>query len=129
VGQDQRQRTGPGRANVQEVDLLAVDLGGELRVGVQPRLRRAPVELLQPVPRERPDALAGLAVAVARAGQFSWPQRVAEPAVEVLEGFGRDIDAERPDLAVTVVPVRCRGLSVDHLGLLLSERNISFRLA
>ena len=47
--EDQRQRVGLGRADVQEVDRLTVDLGDELRQFVQPRLVGAPVEAVGPV--------------------------------------------------------------------------------
>ena len=53
VGVQEQQRRGVrlGRADVDEVDGLAVDLGDEVRDGVHPRLLGAPVELL---PRGRP---------------------------------------------------------------------------
>ncbi len=62
VRDDQRQRVLAGRADVQEVDVQAVDLGAELREAVQPGLGRPPVVAVQPVlaqfagvrPAERP---------------------------------------------------------------------------
>src|SRR5919112_2863329 len=43
VGEDQRRGVGLGGADVQEVDVLPVDGGGELRVGGQLRFPRTPV--------------------------------------------------------------------------------------
>ena len=51
VQQDQRPRGWLGRFDVQEMHRLAVDLGAELRVGVELRLLGAPVELIQPSSR------------------------------------------------------------------------------
>jgi hypothetical protein len=52
VGDDQRERVGLRRADVQEVDLLSVDRGEELRVCVDALLLCAPVESLAPAGRE-----------------------------------------------------------------------------
>jgi hypothetical protein len=43
VADDERQRVLVLRANVDEVDVQPIDLGHELREGVQPRLALAPV--------------------------------------------------------------------------------------
>ena len=52
MGHDQRQRVLMPRPDVDEVDLDPIDLGGELREGVQPCLALAPVVLLRPVASE-----------------------------------------------------------------------------
>jgi len=52
VHEQQRQRVRVGRPDVQEVDRLAVDLGHELRQGVQARLVRGPVVGVAPVAGE-----------------------------------------------------------------------------
>src|SRR5262249_36489670 len=52
VVDDQRQRVFMLRANVNEVDVQPVDLGDELRQGVQCRLASAPVVPGRPVARE-----------------------------------------------------------------------------
>ena len=52
VRDDDRQRVRLLRAHVDEVDVDAVDLGHELRQGVQPRLDLAPVVVRRPVARE-----------------------------------------------------------------------------
>ena len=49
---DQRQRVLMLRTDVNEVDVEPVDLGDELRQGVQPGLARAPVVVGHPVARE-----------------------------------------------------------------------------
>ena len=55
-GDDERHRIFMFRADVNEVDVQPVDLGDELRQGVQPRLAFAPVVLGRPVPRNAPNA-------------------------------------------------------------------------
>ena len=55
VRDDQRQRACVRRLHVDEVDVFPVDLGGELRQRVRPRLARAPVVLGRPVAGELPD--------------------------------------------------------------------------
>ena len=49
VGEHQRERTGLGRAHVQEMDPLPVDLGDVLREGVEPPLLGPPVVARAPV--------------------------------------------------------------------------------
>jgi hypothetical protein len=53
VGHDQRQCVLVLGADVDEVDLHAVDLGRELRQGIQPRFDAAEVVLARPVVGER----------------------------------------------------------------------------
>ena len=53
VRDDQRQRIFVLRADVDEVDVQPVDLGDELRQGLELRLELAPVVLGRPVARER----------------------------------------------------------------------------
>ena len=53
VRDDERQRILVLRANVDEMNVQAVDLGDEVRQGVQSLLAPAPVVLLRPVARER----------------------------------------------------------------------------
>ena len=52
VGHDQGQRVLVSRLDVNEVDVDAVDLGRELRQGVELRLGLAPVVVVLPVVRE-----------------------------------------------------------------------------
>jgi hypothetical protein len=53
VADDERQRILMLRTYVEEVDVQTVDLGDELREGVESRLALAPVVLGRPVARER----------------------------------------------------------------------------
>ena len=52
VRDDDRQRILMLRANVNEMNVQPVDLGDEVRQGVQPRLDLAPVVLRRPIARE-----------------------------------------------------------------------------
>ena len=52
VRDDERQRIFMFRTNVDEVDVEPVDLGDELRQGVQFRLALAPVVICRPIARE-----------------------------------------------------------------------------
>jgi hypothetical protein len=65
VGEDERERVAFGRADVQEVDGLPVDGGGELRVGVELGFPGAPVVAGAPVLDEVFDALQGYATVAA----------------------------------------------------------------
>ena len=49
---DERQRTGMFRLHVDEVDVQPIDGRDELRVGIEPRFRLAPVVVGRPVVRE-----------------------------------------------------------------------------
>src|SRR5437660_11914173 len=53
VGDDERQRVLVLRTNVNEVNVQPIDLGDELRIGVQPRFARSPVIFRCPITRER----------------------------------------------------------------------------
>src|SRR5690349_13956575 len=85
------------------MDVLAVDLGDELRVGVEPRLVSAPVEAVFPVPGQVLDpgqADSVIPGARARAGDVSGPPCPAQPVVQVVEALLGDPDPERTDLAL-----------------------------
>jgi hypothetical protein len=82
VGEDQRQRVGVGRPDVQEVDVLAVDLGGVLRIAVERGLLSAPVELLAPVGGQLADPLQRDAEVPADAGQFVGPADAVQAVVQ-----------------------------------------------
>ena len=113
VREDQRDGVGGAGADVQEVDRLAVDLGGELRVRVEAGLERAPVERRAPVLRPGLHLAERDAVLGARAGDLVGPPGAGQPVLEVVELGLRDVDAE--------------GLDGAHGGLLDLERNTSFR--
>ena len=95
VGQDQRQRVRLGRAHVQEVDVLPVDLGGELRQLVQPRLvrraSRSSCASTRPAPAGSPAARR----APADAGQLVGPAGAAEPVAQVVQVALRHLESVR----------------------------------
>ena len=99
VGHDQRQGVRLGGAEVEEVDVLAVDLGRELRMGVDPGLGRPPVVLAPPVVVERSDVRL-LDAVVYIAGELVGPAGAVEPIAQVVEvGLG-DVELERSDRGV-----------------------------
>ena len=102
-------------ANVDEVDAQPVDLGRELRYGVQPRLALAPVVLVVPVARDRLHrrqlhTLRGILDAL-----LLGPARRGDPRPQVLEVRLGELDRERPDFAAT----RCPFDSDSHVVLLV----------
>ena len=52
MADDQRQRIFMFRTNVDEMNVEPIDLGDELRQGVEPRLHFAPVVIRRPIARE-----------------------------------------------------------------------------
>ena len=76
VDEQQRGRVRLGRPDVQEVDRLAVDLGGELRVLVQPASCLAPVVAVDPVGGEALEVVDGDAAGPARRRAAATGQRV-----------------------------------------------------
>ena len=110
VGHDQRQGVRLGGADVEEVDVLAVDLGRELGERVDPGLGRAPVVLVDPVVVERPDVRLLDAVVDIVAGELVGPARAAEPVLEVVEVGLRDVEGEGADLVGHWVGPPCLSL-------------------
>ena len=97
VRDDQRQRVLVLRANVNEVDVEPIDLGDEVRQGVQLRLALAPVVVGRPVAREllhhrEPHALRVVAdrLALGPPGRVDAPPQVGELLL-------RKTDLKRPD--------------------------------
>jgi hypothetical protein len=85
MGQDQRERVRLGRPDVQEVDVLAVDLGDELRVLVQPGLGRTPVKAVPPVPGQPADFGQRHPVRLrGRAGDLGRPAHPVQPVPQVI---------------------------------------------
>jgi len=90
MGKHDGERVGRSRANVQEMHRLPVDRGDELRVGVEPLLPAAPVELLpsgdhatDPAERDAVGAILGPRWLLGR------PPGVGEPAPQVVQvGLG-----------------------------------------
>ena len=111
VREQQRQRVRLGRAHVQEVDVLPVDLGGELRVArsAAPRARasRSRRASTRPGPCRYAD---GHAAAPADAGQLVRPAGPGEPVAQVVQVGLRDVDAEGADLVVFAHVANARNL-------------------
>jgi hypothetical protein len=111
VAEDQRRGLRLGGAEVQEVDRLPVDLGDELRVGVEPCLPGAPVVVVLPVVDQVADIADRDAVLPARRdraglraagihGELVGPAGPGQPVGKVVQvGLG-DLDAERANLGV-----------------------------
>jgi hypothetical protein len=100
MGEDQRQGLWLRGADVEEVDRLAVDGGGELRVLVQPRLVLAPVVAVTPVGGQLLEIVERHPAAPADPGQLVGPAGTGQPVAQVVEvGLG-DVDPERPDPGV-----------------------------
>src|SRR4030095_11599119 len=92
------------RLHVQEMDPLTVDLGRELRVRVELRLRGPPVVLGPPVLDQlgQPgDRYAGVPVVT---GQRRGQTGAGQLGRQVVEGALRDVDAEWLDHASTLSP-------------------------
>ena len=95
VGQQQRGGVGLWRADVQEVNILAVDFRNELREGVQLRLGGPPVVIFAPVANQLPQVLHRDSAfpAGAKPGR---PAGIFEPSPQVVECVLRDVYLERP---------------------------------
>ncbi len=100
--QEQRDGGRVLRADVQEVDVLAVDLGGELGEFVEFRLRLAPVEAVGPVRGQGLEVVGRHPPAPAGAGDLAAPAGARQPVVQVVELVLRDVDAVRADPGVGV---------------------------
>ena len=81
---DERQRVFMLRTNVNEVNVEPVDLGDELREGVQVRLDGAPVVVRHPVARELLDHGQRHALRLIRDGLLLGPVRVSDASTEVV---------------------------------------------
>ena len=98
VRQHERQRVRTRRADMQEMDVQAVDLGPELRERVEARLARTPVVARQPVVAQGLHVAERAALRPVVDGRRLSPPRLAEPPAKVVQvGFG-DFDPERGDL-------------------------------
>ena len=83
--------------DVDEVDVLAVDLGRELRQRVQPRLDSAPVVVGRPVPRELLDRRQLDALRAIRDELPGGPARRGDAPSKVGQRVLRNVDMERAD--------------------------------
>ena len=83
---------------MQEVDVLAVDRGDELRDLVQPGLLGPPVEAVGPVAGQVLQVVQRDAASPVVAGGMLRPAGAGDPVLQVVEvGLG-DVDPERADL-------------------------------
>jgi hypothetical protein len=96
---DQRQRILMRRTNVNEVNVQTVDLGDELRQGVQLRLALAPVVLRRPVAREFWNHRQRHTLRLIRDGLFLGPVRGRYASTEVVQHLVGDVDVEGTNLA------------------------------
>ena len=116
VGDDERQGILVFRANVDEVNVEPIDLGDEMRVGVQLRLDLAPVVLRRPVARQLLNRGELDALGVICDGLLLGPARGQDAVTQVLEvGLG-GLEGERPDSGGGLGLLHRGG----HGGLLLS---------
>ena len=95
---DERQRVLVLRTDVDEVDVQPVDLGDELREGVQLRLDGAPVVVRHPVARELLDHGERHTLGGIGDGLLLGPLRGRDASTEVLQGLIRNVDVEGADL-------------------------------
>src|SRR5215472_5248186 len=82
------------------MDGLPVDLGSELRVGVEVRLGGAPVVTGAPVGGQVLQVAQRYAAFPPGAGQAGRPSCIAEPVLQVVDVGLWDLDAEGSDLVV-----------------------------
>ncbi len=97
VRDDERQRIFMLRANVNEVDVQAIDLGDEVLYGLQLLLALAPVVLLRPVARERLHHRELWALRDVVDGLLLWEASGDDARTQVVEIRLGGLDRERPD--------------------------------
>ena len=98
VGHDQRQRVLVWRPHVDEVDVLPVNLGLELRQGVQLRLAPAPVVIGCPVASELLDGRQLHALRSICDQLPGGPPHRSDATAQVLQGLVRNVNAEGTNL-------------------------------
>ena len=97
VADDDRQRVLVLGANVDEMDVQPVDLGDEVRDGVQPRFARAPVVLGRPVASQVLHERERHALRVVLDGLLLGEARRGDARAQVLEVRLGNLDLERPN--------------------------------
>src|SRR5262249_40084270 len=97
--------------DVQEVDVLAVDLGRELWELVEAGLPLAPVVPRAPMLGQFLEIGERDASAPVDTGQFVGPAGAGPAGTQVVEDRLGDLDSERPDLGIGPVAVSHRSLS------------------
>jgi hypothetical protein len=109
VGDDQRQGVRFGGSDVQEVDPLSVDRGGELGERVEPGLVGSPVVVAAPISGELLQVPERHAPAPVRIAEVGRPACAGEPVSQVVDLRLRNLDPERLDLGSGTVRIRHRG--------------------
>src|ERR687897_1419357 len=94
VRNDQRQRIFMFRTNVNEMNVQTIDLGDEVREGLQLLLALAPVVLLRPIARERLHRREPRALRVIFDGLLFGPARRRDAPPKVVEVLFRHVDVE-----------------------------------
>ena len=97
VRDDERQRILMLRTNVDEMDVEPVDLGDEVRQGVQPRLDLAPVVLGRPIARELLNRRELHALRVIRDGFPLGPSRRRDAPAQFVDVRLRKVDGDGAD--------------------------------
>src|SRR5918997_4873170 len=94
VRDDERQRIFMFRTNVNEMNVEPVDLGDEVRQGLQLLLDLAPVVLLRPIARERLHRREPRPLRLIFDGLLFGPARRLDASAEVVEFLFRHVDLE-----------------------------------
>src|SRR5918998_5340464 len=100
VRNDERQRILMFRTDVNEMNVQPIDLGDEVREGLQLLLALAPVVLLRPVARERLHRREPRALRLIFDGLLFGPARLRDASAEVDEFLFRNVDVEGSDCAL-----------------------------
>jgi hypothetical protein len=98
VRDDERQRILMSGTNVNEVNGQPIDLGHEVRQGVQFLLAPVPVVVRRPVVGELLDHRERHTLRMICDGLLVGPARRRDPAAQAGKFLFRDVDVERPDL-------------------------------
>ena len=111
VGDHQGQSARLGRTDMQEVDRLSVDRGGELGELVERGLVRTPVVVGAPVFGEPVKVSERHTPAPVPSEKVVWPAGPRKPVSQVVDIRLWNIDPERPDLGVGAFGIGHRALS------------------
>ena len=109
VRDDERQRIFMFRTNVNEMNVQPIDLGDELRQGVQLRLALAPVVICRPIAREFLHRRERHALRLIRDRLPVGPPGRRDAPAEIDECLFRNVDAEGADCVVSFRRPRPRG--------------------
>ena len=97
VRDDERQRIVMLRAGVDEVDVQSVDLGDEVRIGIQLRLDLTPVVFVRPIAEDLLNGCERHALRIVGDGLALRQAGCRQAVAEIDESFLRNVDAEGPD--------------------------------